>query len=175
MPQSLRKELNHQVRFLDVCLSQVKSFGAFPKLEVLFFRLWEGNDLVQCGRQYPFVPSKCICGGTLPYICWISESCLTSMRLWRLALRLWDFKGALLWSTACPRVITSSRFMVCRARNPFFQGFNAFYLDPGMSPRMIGQTFPGQKGIKVCVQCFPWWFSCSQGQKFLILNRCEIS
>lgn len=27
-----------------------------------------------------------------------------------------------------------------------------------MSPRMIGQTFPGQKGIKVWVQCFPWWF-----------------
>ena len=33
-----------------------------------------------------------------------------------------------------------------------------------MSPRMIGQTFPGQKGIKVWVQCFPWWF----------LHRCEI-
>eukprot|EP00913_Durusdinium_trenchii_P019015 g17871.t1 len=43
-------------------------------LVVLFFRLWEGDGLVQCGRQYPFVASKCICGGTLPYICWISES-----------------------------------------------------------------------------------------------------
>eukprot|EP00435_Cladocopium_sp_Y103_P075233 s52_g55.t1 len=41
---------------------------------VLLFRLWEGNALVQCGRQSPFVASKCICGGTLPYICWISES-----------------------------------------------------------------------------------------------------
>eukprot|EP00438_Fugacium_kawagutii_P034935 Skav211755 [mRNA] locus=scaffold674:38559:42268:+ [translate_table: standard] len=43
---------------------------------VLLFRLWEGNALVQCGHDGPFVGDKCICGGTLPYICWISESIL---------------------------------------------------------------------------------------------------
>lgn len=126
MPQSLRRALNHQVGFLDVCLRQVTSFEA-TWTEVLFFRLWEGNDLVQCGRQYPFVPSKCICGGTLPYICWISESCLTS-RLWRLGLRLWDFKGALLWS--CRQVITSSPFMVC-AQNPSFPRLQCILFGPG--------------------------------------------
>ena len=46
----------------------------FMSTQVLLFRLWEGNALVQCGRQSPFVASKCVCGGTLPYICWISES-----------------------------------------------------------------------------------------------------
>ncbi|CAJ1338887.1 unnamed protein product [Effrenium voratum] len=43
-------------------------------LAILLFRLWEGDVLVQCGHNGPYIGGKCVCGGTLPYICWISDS-----------------------------------------------------------------------------------------------------
>ncbi|CAE8628277.1 unnamed protein product, partial [Polarella glacialis] len=42
---------------------------------MLHERWWEGDVLTQCGLDgRPFVPGYCVCGGTLPTICWISEA-----------------------------------------------------------------------------------------------------
>ncbi|CAE6927848.1 unnamed protein product [Symbiodinium sp. CCMP2592] len=69
-------KLMAQLRFAALCLLALGHAGfAFILLIILLLRLWEGDVLVQCGfGGRPYVDFKCICGGTLPYICWISES-----------------------------------------------------------------------------------------------------
>eukprot|EP00440_Ansanella_granifera_P054240 gb/GFBE01058793.1/.p1 GENE.gb/GFBE01058793.1/~~gb/GFBE01058793.1/.p1 ORF type:complete len:318 (+),score=41.06 gb/GFBE01058793.1/:1-954(+) len=62
-------------RGLALRLLAASHFAFFALLVIMFCgRWWEGDVLVQCGLNgRPYDSEKCVCGGSLPTICWISD------------------------------------------------------------------------------------------------------
>ena len=148
--------------------------------EVLLFRLWEGNALVPCGRQSPFVASKCICGGTLPYICWISESISAKRVNWvyftdSFTAQVTNCKKThgkilmpwfdVLWDHSFPQL---SGFPSTSPQ--WAPGFNALYFEPDMNPRIIGQTSLGTWRVEGFSVLDIHWTSWKPPQKKLKLH-----